>query len=172
MNTEAISILSAAELDALVAQHVTGEEPEIFWEDCHGCFQFASEADARRALADPYYQQFLPEVDWDTTVLREVRAFRPYCAEPTLAWMVIGKAVSRWGPLSLWRENGRWCAEFGAQLTMQARTPSVAICLAALSAAGLRLEVDHDRVDAQINQYLLLTRAREEVALDQEKNGV
>ena len=84
--------------DALVGTHVTGEAPEIMWEDSHGHFQFETEAEARQAIADPYYQQFLPEVDWAKTVVRQVRIFRPYCSDPAAIWAVVDKATTAHGP--------------------------------------------------------------------------
>ncbi len=154
---ESIQIGSAAELDAFIGQHVTDEEPEIFWEDSHGHFQFDTEEEARRALADPYFQRFLPDVDWNQTMVRQVRAYRPYCAEPALIWMVVQKASATYGPLTAWRDQGRWYAAFGGHRPSNARTASVAICLAALRARGFEPEVDHDRVDAQVSQYVLQT---------------
>jgi|GEM_PF-1302348 len=155
---ESIRIGSAAELDALVGQHITGEEPEIFWEDSHGQFQFDTEEEARRALVDPYFQRFLPDVDWSQTVVRQVCAYRPYCAEPGLIWLVIEKAAATYGSLVCWRDHGRWRASFGGHPPADARTSAVAVCLAALRACGFDTEVNHDRIDAQITQYFLLAQ--------------
>ena len=147
-----IRVASAAELDALVGAHVTGEAPEVMWEDSHGHFQFETEAEALQAVADPYYQRFLPEVDWAKTVVRQVKIFRPYCSDPAVIWTVVDKATIAHGPLLTWREQGRWHAAFGSNADAEARTPAVAICLAALQACKLTLDVNHDRIDAQIQQ--------------------
>jgi hypothetical protein len=160
MDIATIRISSAVELDTLVGQHVTGEEPEVFWEDSHGQFQFESEAEARRALMDPYYQRFLPDVDWSQTVIREVRAYRPYCADPAYIWTVVEKASAQWGTMLMSREQGRWRVAFGSRPPAHARTAPVAICLAALPAADLRVEANHDRIDAQISQYALQMQQR------------
>ncbi len=160
MSNAPIRIASAADLDALVGQHVTGEAPEIYWEDSHGQFQFETEAEARRALHDPYYQHFLPEVDWTKTIVREVRAYRPYCAEAALIWVVVEKATANYGSLGVWRENARWYAAFGPHPPGIARTANVAICLAALRACGINPEVNHDRVDAQVAQYAVQMQQR------------
>jgi hypothetical protein len=153
MTNETIRITTACELDALIGQHVTREAPQVFWEDSHGQFQFATEAEARQALADPYYQRFLPDVDWTKTVVREVHAYRPYCADAVDVWIVVERASARFGALLIWREQARWRAAFGSHFHAEARIASVAICLAALRAAGLSLEVNFDRVDAQVRQY-------------------
>lgn len=160
MSTVPIRVASATELDALIGQHVTYEEPEIYWEDSHGQFQFATEEEARRALHDPYYQRFLPEVDWTKTIVREVRAYRPYCAEAALIWIVVEKASLHCGSLGVWKDQGRWHAAFGPHPPGVARTANVAICLAALRACGIHPEVNHDRVDAQITQYAVQMQQR------------
>jgi hypothetical protein len=167
MDSERLRISSAAELDTAVGMHVTHETPEVFWEDSHGQFQFDSEEEARRALMDPYYQRFLPEVDWSKTLIREVRAYRAYCADSTLVWIVVEKASAIHGPLALWRENVRWRAAFGPNLAASARTAPAAICLASLRACGFALEVQHDRIDAQISQYAVQMQQRLEAGSEE-----
>jgi hypothetical protein len=152
MKSEPQRITSIAELDALVGQYVTEEVPETYWEDSHGYFQFHSEVEARRALGDPYYQRFLTDVDWSKTIIREVQVFRPYSADPAANWFLCEKAILRFGPARLSRETGRWHASFGTSAVAEARTPTIAICLAALRAAGIHLLVDHDRIDFQLRQ--------------------
>ena len=147
-----IRIASIAELDALIGVHVAGETPEVYWEDSHGHFQFATEAEALRAITDPYYQQFLPDVDWSKTVVREVRIYSPYCSDASAVWSAVEKASAAHGPLLIWREHGRWHSAFGSNADAEARTPNVAICLAALTACKLKFDVNHDRIDSQINQ--------------------
>lgn len=147
-----IRIASIAELDALVGVHVTGETPELWWEDSHGHFQFETEEEALIAIADPYYQRFLPDVDWSKTVVRQVKTFSPYCSDASAIWTVVDKATTAHGPLLTWREQGRWHAAFGSNADAEARTPNVAICLAALQACKLKLDVNHDRIDSQIHQ--------------------
>jgi hypothetical protein len=146
------SVNTVAEIEALVGACVTGEMPEVFWEDSHGHFQFSSEGEARAAVGDPYYQQFLPEVDWSQTVVRQVSVFRPYCSNPATVWLVVEKASEKYGPLSLERRHGRWRASFGKSAKAEARIAAVAICLAALSAAGVAVDVDHDRIDAELSR--------------------
>jgi hypothetical protein len=167
MDYETIRISTAVELDTLVGQRVTGEDPEVFWEDSHGQFQFETEAEARQALMDPYYQRFLPDVDWSRTVVREVRAYRPYCADPAYIWTVVEKASAQWGPMFTWREHGRWRAAFGSHPPADARTAPVAICLAALRAAGVIFDANHDRIDAQVGQYALQMQQQLEAGKEQ-----
>jgi hypothetical protein len=131
---------------------VTGEVPEVFWADSHGHFQFATEGEARDAVNDPYYQGFLPDVDWTQTVIRKINVYRSYCSDPVALWKVIEKASERLGPLSIVKKQGRWLASFGSARTMDARTAAVAICLAALDAGGVAVEINHDRVDADLSR--------------------
>lgn len=142
---------SVVELETLVGMHVTGEAPEVFWEDSHGHFQFASESEAMVAVSDPYYQQFLPAVDWAQTVIRRVAVFRPYCSDPATVWLVVEKASEKYGPLSIERRHGLWCAVFGKGAKTEARRAEVAICLAALEATGVVVDVDHNRIDADLS---------------------
>ena len=152
MKSDSQRITSLAELDALVGQYVTEEVPETYWEDSHGYFQFHSEVEARRAICDPYYQRFLSEIDWSKTVVHEVQVFRRYSADSEANWHLCEKAILRFGPARLSRESGRWHASFGTSPVAEARTPTIAICLAALRAAGIHLLVDHDRIDFQLRQ--------------------
>jgi hypothetical protein len=148
---EPLRAASLAELDTLVGQYVTRDSPEEFWEDCHGYFQFASEDEARHALLDPYYQKFLPSVDWSQTKIRKVQIFRPYSAEPTANWDLVAQATGQFGPLNISRDKGQWRASFGAHGDAHARTPSVAIAIAALHAKGYEVQVEHDQLDAELN---------------------
>ena len=143
---------SVAALEALIGAHVIGEVPEVFWEDSHGHFQFATRDEVKAAVADPYYQQFLPAVDWTQTVIREVKIYMPYCSDPATVWQVVEKAADVHGPLSLGRKQGRWSAAFGRNAKSEARSATVAICVAALEAAGIRIAIDHDRIDAELSR--------------------
>jgi hypothetical protein len=160
MTTVPKPIHEVGDLDALVGQFITGEEPEVYWEDVHGHFQFHSELEARRALADPYFQRFLPHVNWSETELRKVSIYRRYCADPGTNWRMADCAVAKFGPLMLWRESGWWHAAFGGHADTEARIPTVAICLAALSAAGIRVMVDHSRIDAQLTSPTVNEQAK------------
>jgi hypothetical protein len=152
LTPEPMRVKTLAELDALIGAHVTHERPEIYWEDSHGYFQFHSEVEARQALKDPYYQRFLPEVDWNRTVIREVRVYRNYSSDPTANWIVADLAIDQFGPMLLWRDTGRWRVNFGTSANAEARNPMVAVCLDALAASGVRAEADQDSLDLEINE--------------------
>ena len=152
MISECQSIASLTELDALVGHHFIGETPETYWEDNHSCFQFSTEGEARRALEDPYYRRFLPDRDWSRAYVREIQVYRKYSVDAALNWEVAEKAVSRFGPLQVWREAGRWRARFGAAAHAEALTPPVAICVAVLRAGGMTVDLDHFRIDAEFRQ--------------------
>lgn len=145
-------VSSSAELDCLIGIHVTGEVPAVVWADSNGLFEFASEAEARDAVADPYFQQFLPDVDWTQTVIERVDVYRAYCSDPAILWQVVEKATEKHGVLSVLRKQGRWWAAFGKKERMGARTVAVAICLAALDAADVATDVNHDRLDADLTR--------------------
>ncbi len=142
---------SVSELETLIGTHVTHETPEVFWVDSHGLFQFATELEALAALKDPYFQQFLPDVDWSQTVVRKVSIYRHCCTEAAALWQMVEKASTTHGALSLQRNHGRWWAGFGKAAKKDARTAPVAICLAALEAEKIAVEINHDRVDAELN---------------------
>ncbi len=142
---------TVAGLETLVGIHVTGEVPEVYWADSHSNFLFVSEREAREAVSDPYYQQFLPDVDWTQTAIREVNIYRSYCSDPAALWLVIEKTSERYGALNVVKKQGRWRASFGGTGGKEARTAAVAVCLAALRAADLDVDIDHDRVDADLS---------------------
>lgn len=145
-------VTSVAALEALVGAHVIGEVPEVFWEDSHGHFQFATRDEVKAAVADPYYQRFLPAVDWTRTVIREVKVYQPYCSDPATVWQVVEKTAEVHGPLLIGRRHGRWSASFGKNARAEARVAAVAICLAALEAKGIRVALDSDRIDAELSR--------------------
>ena len=147
-SSEADRIVTPADLNGLLGARLMGDTPEVYWEDSHGCFQFHSEEEALQALHDPYYQQFLPDVDWQKTSVREVRMYPPYCADGMVLWKMVDRVSGKYGPLLVWREQARWHAAFGSHADAEARTPGVAICLAALRASGIAVQVSHDRLDA------------------------
>jgi hypothetical protein len=132
------------ELDALIAEHVTCESPETYWEDSHGFFHFGTEQEARDAIQDRYLQNFLPDVDWTATLIQKVEMHRPYSTELHAAWQVVEKLAAN--PLHMSREQGRWSASFGSRQVAVSRSAPVAICLAALRSKGIEVFVDPDRI--------------------------
>jgi len=143
-------VASATDLEALVGVYVTGESPEQYWVDSHGLFEFPSEAEARHVVSDPYYQQFLPDVDWSKTVIHKRKVYPEYSSNPAVLWKLIENTSTKHGPLSVVKKLGRWWASFGNSSTREARSAGVAICLAALNVVGIAVEIDHDRIDAEL----------------------
>lgn len=156
--SELFRISSLAELDALIGEYVLGEKPLIHWEDSHGYFQFHSEVEARQALSDPYFQRFLPPVDWARTAIREVREFRPYSSDGAANWRVAEASISKFGPMVVAREGGRWRTTFGSCPHGEAKHPTVSLCLAALVARGIRVLVNQDRIDAELERGVRVER--------------
>jgi hypothetical protein len=147
-------VTSLIELDALVGEFVVGETPEVHWEDSHGTFQFETEEEARRAIRDPYYQNFLPDVDWSTTVVRKVLIYRPYVTDALAFWRMVGEATQHSGALKLSRDKGQWAAAFGKSGEGRALSPQLAVCLAALACKGVKAEIDHARLEHQLGLIL------------------
>ena len=147
-------VTTLAELDALVGEHIAMETPEVHWEDSHGTFQFDTEAQAQNAIRDPYYQNFLPDVDWTATRVRQVRIYRPCTTDPVPFWRMVATASEHYGTLALTRERGQWCASFGRGTESRAHSAQIAVCLAALSAKGVKVDLDHSRIERQLGLVL------------------
>jgi hypothetical protein len=158
---EPLRVATLAELDALVGEHVMREKPEVYWEDSHGYFQFHSEVEARQALRDPYYQRFLPPLDWSKTLIREVRVYPRYSSDSAANWRLADAAIEAFGPMLMWRANGRWHVAFGTFPDAAARHPMTAMCFGALSARGVPVQADHDALDAEIPRLKTAPSARE-----------
>lgn len=139
------------ELDSLVSEHLTGAEPQVHWEDSHGFFSFATREEGLEAINDSYNQLFLPQVDWTGTVLNEVKQFPAYSRDIAAAWQVVEKLASQKHTLSLSRENGGWFAAFDGSPRAFSRSAPVAICVAALRAKGIALEIDPDMISSADN---------------------
>lgn len=152
--SNAPKVTTLAELDALIGEHVTLETPEVHWEDSHGTFQFGTEAEAQKAILDPYYQNFLPDVDWGATMVRQVRTFRAYATDTVAFWRMIAAVAETHGAMKLTRERGQWLASFGKGTDATAHSAQIAICLAALRAKGVKVEVEHSRIEHQLGLVL------------------
>jgi hypothetical protein len=139
-------------LDSLVGTHITRETPEVYWEDMHGLFKFDTEAEARAAMMDIYYQLFLPQVKWDETVIREVHRYRRYTRDPLAIWAVVDATVAPHGALRMAVRHGLWTCSFGEHPAATSRYPAVSICLAALEAHGLEMAPDIERIEAELNR--------------------
>lgn len=136
---ERVRIQRLKQLDALVAQHVTGEEPERHWEDEGRNFRFSSLEEALEAMHDPELADYMPPSTSGTVVVNEVTDYPPYSSELVAAWRLVGCFHST---LHIREGRGGWVAAFGVGLEVSAQTAPLAICLAALRARGVEVEFD------------------------------
>jgi hypothetical protein len=138
---ERVRIGSLKELDALIGQRLTNETPRTHWEDANTHFQFGSIEEALDALHDPFFRQFVPHPDSKPTMLREIKEFRRYSSDLNMVWDLIDRVSATLDtPLLVRRERERWLASFGGGTVAAARTPPVAICIAALRMTGIEVE--------------------------------
>ncbi len=138
---ERLRIASLKELDALVGKYLTKENPQIFWEEQQVCLRFDSIEEALEAMHDPYFQQFIPKDARPHSSLSEVQEFRAYSSELSLAWEVVEQLSEAADAFRVRRENGLWVAAFGERPPSVSRSAPVAICLAALLARGIEVEL-------------------------------
>lgn len=143
--SQKIKVASFSELDALVSEHVMAEAPEIHWEDSYVHMRFETLSEALEAMRDPYVLNFIPAGERANTTLSEVREFRHYSTAYNTAMDVVEK-VSHEGDASLQlrRQGEFWMAAFGTQPEVEAPTVPAAICLAALRARGVVVEVEEE----------------------------
>ncbi len=141
-----MKVASLADIDALVAEYVTHEQPEVHWEDSHALFRFATEEEALNAIRDPYYQLFLPNVDWSMTKVVKVQIYRPYSTDLDTAWRIVEQISDLKNGLQMQRHMGRWIACFGNAMPSVARTAPLAICLAGLRCCGVEIDIDTDQL--------------------------
>lgn len=136
-----VRVESLSDLNALVGRYITGEQPQVHWEDSHAHMRFESVEEGLEALREPYFQQFIPASVRAATVLQEVQEFEPYSTDLAVAWRVVEKVATPRVPLSLWRDRDLWAAAFGEFPPVNAQTAAIAICLAALRVRGLEVAV-------------------------------
>jgi hypothetical protein len=134
--TGRVRVASLTQLDALVGEHVTGDEPEVAWQDSYGLFRFTSRNEAEEAIANSYYRLFRPDLDWDTATVEEVRLFPPYSSDLMVAWGVVEQLGAESRLTEIRRQGDSWRAAFAGSEAF-ATTPAMAICLAALRARGI-----------------------------------
>lgn len=144
--SEKVRINTLRELDALVGEYITGEVPEIYWEDAHAVFRFETEAEAMEAMKNLRSQPQLPKVDWESIKIKEVKSYKTYSADIANAWVVVEKISSPANYLHLRREKGLWLVSFGNHNETVARSAPVAICIAALRAMVFDVDCDPDRL--------------------------
>ena len=140
-----LRVASLKDLDALVGKYLVKEAPQVFWEEEHACLRFESIEEALDAMRDPYFQLFIPEEARPHTALKEVQEFRPYSTELTLAWEVVERIGPQLDPLHVRCQNGLWSAAFGNLPDSTSRSAPVAICLAALLAYGIDVDLTVER---------------------------
>ena len=134
--TGRIRVASLSQLDALVGEYVTGEPPEVAWQDSYGLFRFISREEAEEAIANSYYRLFRPELDWDAATVEEIRRFRSYSSDLMAAWEVVECLGAESRQTEIRRQGDFWRAAFSGTEAFAA-TPALAICLAALRARGI-----------------------------------
>lgn len=143
-----LKVDSLGALDALVGRYITGEDPQVHWEDSHAHMKFDSAEEALEALREPYFQQFIPASVRTSTVLCEVQEFLPYSSNLATAWEVVAKVATPRQSLRIWRDRHSWCAAFGEFPAVSAATAPAAICLAALRVRGLEVALTEVSVPA------------------------
>ena len=130
------------ELDALVGRHVTREAPRIHWEDSRALLRFDSRDEAIEAIRHPSFRRFVPDADWETSAVKEVRTFRPYSTNLAVAWEVVTRlAHSQAFHLSREPAGRHWTACFDGLHEGWHRSAPVAICLAALRSRGIEVVI-------------------------------
>ncbi len=129
-------VASLAQLDALIGEHVTGDEPDVVWQDSYGLFRFTSRDEAEEAIQNAYYRLFRPDLDWDSATIQEVRQFPAYSTDLAAAWGVVERLGAECPQTEIRRQGESWRASFSGSDAFAA-TPALAICLAALRARGI-----------------------------------
>jgi hypothetical protein len=138
---ERLRVATLKELDALVGKYLTKETPQIFWEEQQVCLRFDSIEEALEAMHDPYFQQFIPKDARQNSSLTEVQEFRAYSSDLNCAWEVVEQLSTDADAFHVRREKGHWVAAFGDYPESLSRSAPVAICLAALRARGIDVEL-------------------------------
>jgi hypothetical protein len=119
-----------------VGEYVTGDAPDIAWQDSYGLFRFTSRVEAEEAINNSYYRLFRPDLDWETATIQEIRRFPSYSSDLMAAWEVVERLGSQSRQTEIRRQGDFWRAAFSGAEAFAA-TPSLAICLAALRAKGI-----------------------------------
>jgi hypothetical protein len=129
-------VASLPQLDALVGEYVTGDAPEVAWQDSYGLFRFSSRLEAEEAICNSYYRLFRPDLDWETATVVEIRLFPAYSTDLMAAWEVVERLGAESRQTEIRRQGDFWRAAFAGAEAFAA-TPAMAICLAALRARGI-----------------------------------
>jgi hypothetical protein len=129
-------VASLTQLDAIVGEYVTGDAPDIAWQDSYGLFHFTSREEAQEAIQNSYYRLFRPDLDWDSATIVETRRFRPYSTDLMAAWEIVERLGAEARQTEIRRQGDLWRAAFSGAEAF-AGTPALAICLAGLRARGI-----------------------------------
>lgn len=145
-----LRISSLRELDALVGTRLTHETPLTQWEESRTNVLFPTVEEAIEAMHGPHFRQFKGADDHEgSTILTEVKEFRRYTRNLDAAWDVVEQIGNSGGALVLHRDGDHWVATFGSGGVVESPSAPLAICVAALLARGLELDLDstlHSRV--------------------------
>ena len=131
-----VRVANLSQLDALVGEHVAGDEPEVAWQDSYGLFRFTSRTEAEEAIHNSYYRLFRPDLDWEVATVEEIRIYQPYSSDLMAAWSVVERLGAESRQTEIRRQGDVWRAAFSGSEAF-APTPALAICLAALRAKGI-----------------------------------
>ena len=151
LSYQRVRISSLRELDALVGTRLTHETPLTQWEESRTNVLFPTVEEAIEALHDPHFRQFKGggADSESSTVLTEVKEFRRYTRNLDAAWDVVEQIGNSGGALVLHRDGDHWVATFGSGGMVESPSAPLAICVAALLARGVELDLDpslHSRV--------------------------
>jgi hypothetical protein len=138
---ERLQLASLKQLDALIGKYLTKETPQVFWEEPEACLRFDSLQEAIEAMRDPYFQEFIPKEARPHSALTEVQEFRPYSADLNVAWELVDQLSAEAGTFHVKREDGQWLMAFGDRPVVVSRLAPLAICLAALRARGIEVDL-------------------------------
>jgi hypothetical protein len=131
-----IRVASLMQLDALIGEYVTGDSPDVAWQDSFGLFRFTSRDEAEEAIHNSYYRLFRPDLDWDAATVEEVRRFPSYSTDLMAAWEIVERLGNQARQMEIRRQGDFWRASFAGTQAFAA-TPALAICLAGLRSRGI-----------------------------------
>ena len=134
--TGRIRVASLGQLDALVGEYVTGDSPDVAWQDSYGLFRFSTREEAEEAILNSYYRLFRPDLDWDSATIMEIRRFPAYSSDLMAAWEIVERLGAEARQMEIRRQGDFWRAAFSGTEAFAA-TPALAICLAGLRARGI-----------------------------------
>lgn len=134
-------IASLDQLDAMVGRYVMDDRPKIYWEHADSQWRFDHLSDALDALKDPFFVSLVPASSLSSLAIAEVREYPAYSVDPAAALKIVERLGCDRRPLTLLPFAHRWTAAFGADERVEAPSPSMAICIAALRARGIEVEL-------------------------------